>query len=117
MVDWYLASGHGLMVGHGRLRYEVRREEIRLAGLADLREQSAHVSDYHRVGKIGDILLNGGDVVCEHSCQFLDQVRSVARLLELPYRAHDDVVLDAIRVDFVYRCKTGRRRWSVFGEP
>lgn len=38
MVDWYFANGHGLMVGHARLRYEVRREEMRLAGLADLRE-------------------------------------------------------------------------------
>lgn len=98
-------------MGHGRFRYDVRREDIRLAGLADLCDGlSVHVLARGCVGSHS--LLHSGNVVAEDSSQLLDQVRPVARLFELAYRADDDVILDAIRVNLVDGIGTrrGRRR-------
>jgi hypothetical protein len=91
----------------------VRRDEIRLAGLADLELKSAGEG-----GAEGCLclLLDGADAVAQDCSQFFYQMWPVSRLFQLLDGCDDDIITDALGIDCMH-C-LGSRRWrrSVFGQ-
>lgn len=48
------------------------------------------------------ILVDAGKMCCKHMRELLDQMRSVARLLQLLNRRNDDLVTDPVDIDLAF---------------